>query len=347
MNTDPIKVTVVVPFYQREAGILQRAIQSALAQSLRPGVDLDILVVDDGSPLSAEDELARLAVPSRHVLRVVSQPNGGPGAARNKALDLLDPETTKYVAFLDSDDEWQPYHISTALSALDGGHDFYFCDHFRYDSEQSWLERSAVARGWKSGKRRPAPIPLDRWEDIFSIASQPAFDAFVEEYLSQTSTVVYRFDRHPSLRFDTDLRSAGEDHMFWLALARKSSSVAFSTRKNVSCGRGVNIYFSAFDWDSSDAIARNGYLLIFRLKLRQMGLTSTQAAKIDVQIAEDGKTLAYLLARNMAKGRMPDWRVLSQVLKISLPQAVGLPLRLLPMLSKRERNRIAAKRQSV
>lgn len=335
-------IAVVIPFYQREGGILRRAIASVLKQDLPEGVSLRIIVVDDESPVPAVAELAEIEVPAPHELLLFAQENGGPGAARNRALDSLDPKETRFVAFLDSDDEWRPEHIRTALVALSDDRDFYFCDHTRdFDTELSWFEDSAVFRAWKDGARKPAPTPLPGDNDIFTLPSALAFDAFVQEYLSHTSTVVYRFDLHPDLRFDTTLRSAGEDYMFWMMLAYRSRAVAFSTRRNVDCGEGVNIYFSAFNWDNPEAAARHGYRLMLRIKLMQnFRLTEQQADLIGAHLKGDGQVYAYLLARNAAKGRLPKWSVLANLCRVSPRHALGLPVYLLPMLSKQRRNEL-------
>src|SRR4051812_29549079 len=72
-------VTVVMPLYQK-AGSVLAAVRSVLCQRF---VDLELLVVDDGSTDDGPALVARL-VDSR--LRLVSQPNQGPGAARNRGL---------------------------------------------------------------------------------------------------------------------------------------------------------------------------------------------------------------------------------------------------------------------
>jgi hypothetical protein len=69
-----------------------------------------------------------------------------------------------------------------------------------------------------------------------------------------------------------------------------------------------------------------------------------QAARIDAFILEDSQTYAYLLVRNAIKGRMPDWNLMARIFRTSPLQAMTLPLRLLPMLSKRGRDRIIAAR---
>ena len=42
------KTAVVIPYYQEEPGILRGAVMSAIAQE--GGAELEIIVVDDGSP---------------------------------------------------------------------------------------------------------------------------------------------------------------------------------------------------------------------------------------------------------------------------------------------------------
>ena len=77
-------VTVVIPVKDRVTE-LDRCLAA---------LDADVLVVDDGS---VEDVAA---VCHRHGARYVRRDNGGPAAARNTALPLLDKD---FVAFLDSD----------------------------------------------------------------------------------------------------------------------------------------------------------------------------------------------------------------------------------------------------
>lgn len=80
-------VTVVVPVKDRP---------TALARCLAALAGADVLVVDDGSV----DAVAVAQVCRAYGARLVRRDNGGPAAARNTALPLLDKG---FVAFLDSD----------------------------------------------------------------------------------------------------------------------------------------------------------------------------------------------------------------------------------------------------
>ncbi len=100
-------VGVAIPAYNAERWLAQ-AIDSLLAQTTAPG---DILVLDDGSTDATAAVAERFGAP----VRVVSQPNAGIGAARNRAVELVRGEI---VGFLDADDIYTPPSIAVRLEVL-------------------------------------------------------------------------------------------------------------------------------------------------------------------------------------------------------------------------------------
>src|SRR5712691_8795178 len=96
------KVSVVIPYFQRREGILRNTVLSVLRQ--KTDAVIQILVVDDQSPVPARTELSEILASQPKSVIVVEQKNAGAGAARNTGLDNVSPDTD-YVAFLDSDDE--------------------------------------------------------------------------------------------------------------------------------------------------------------------------------------------------------------------------------------------------
>jgi len=100
-------ISVVIPAYNR-AALLGAAIDSALAQTHR---DREIVVVDDGST----DETAAVVARYGAQVRYVRQPNGGEASARNRGVREA---AGTWVAFLDSDDLWEPKALETLAGAL-------------------------------------------------------------------------------------------------------------------------------------------------------------------------------------------------------------------------------------
>jgi glycosyltransferase involved in cell wall biosynthesis len=101
-------ISVVVPTRGR-ARFLHLALGSALRQR---EVDLEIVLVDDGSP---EEVHPRLRGLDDERIRVVSHEHPqGVSAARNTGISASQGE---WVAFLDDDDLWSPEKLSQQLSA--------------------------------------------------------------------------------------------------------------------------------------------------------------------------------------------------------------------------------------
>src|SRR5438309_11974615 len=91
------KVAVIIPYYQEKAGILRRAVRSVLDQE--GSNSIEIVVVDDHSPVPAQQELAAFAAVIPERIRIINQPNAGPAAARNRGLNAVGMDT-EFVAFL-------------------------------------------------------------------------------------------------------------------------------------------------------------------------------------------------------------------------------------------------------
>ncbi len=102
-------VSVVIPTYNR-AHLISRAIRSVNQQTYQ---DIEIIIVDDGSTDNTK-ELVKQLKDSR-MLYIRSSQNRGGAAARNIGIQA---SRGKYIAFLDSDDEWFPEKIYKQVQAL-------------------------------------------------------------------------------------------------------------------------------------------------------------------------------------------------------------------------------------
>ena len=314
-------VAIVIPFYQTKPGILSKAILSALRQS----VACTIMVVDDASPVPASDELAALMreYPGRIV--IIEQPNAGPAAARNNGLAHV-PSGTRYVAFLDSDDEWIDTHLANAIMALEQGYDFYFADHFQLNQTVSAFNRA---------KR----ITVAQHPQIAATAHLHAyagdmFDQILIGNIIGTSTVVYRYELFPKLRFRVEFVYAGEDYLFWLELATLTKKIAFSSLCECTYGEGVNI-FSGSGWGTEKSLVRIHHEMKFKRAVSRIfpltppQLASTQAAVRTLRRSFVADVLHRLAHRRaFQQGLLREqFRVDPQTFVYFLPLAVSIVLK--------------------
>lgn len=97
------EVSVIIPTIGRPA-LLKRAVDSVLAQTLR---DLELVVVIDGADPASQDVLAPIADPRLRVL--VNETSLHVAGTRNRGVAEA---TSRWVAFLDDDDEWLPEKLA-------------------------------------------------------------------------------------------------------------------------------------------------------------------------------------------------------------------------------------------
>ena len=100
-------VSVMIGAYNA-APYLGEAIESVLAQDYAP---FELIVVDDGSTDGTGDVARSFAG-----VQVITQENGGNGAARNTAIAAASGDL---YAFLDADDRFTPGKLSLQMAALD------------------------------------------------------------------------------------------------------------------------------------------------------------------------------------------------------------------------------------
>ena len=114
INRSYADVTVVIPCFNSESTI-SRAIESIFSQELLPK---SIIVIDDKSTDNTFSKLVEIQNRSKlinfEIIR--NSQNFGPGISRNLGWDLA---TTKWIAFLDSDDSWHPKKLKIQFSVLE------------------------------------------------------------------------------------------------------------------------------------------------------------------------------------------------------------------------------------
>lgn len=111
MSAATPRVSVVIPAH-RAAATIESAVGSALAQTLR---EIEVIVVDDGSPDDTAAIVARIAARDPRVV-LVRQRNRGVAAARNAGIARARAEL---VAPLDHDDVWLPHKLERQVARFE------------------------------------------------------------------------------------------------------------------------------------------------------------------------------------------------------------------------------------
>ena len=108
-------LSVIIPAFNADR-FIRAALDSLLRE--RDAVDLDVVVVDDGSTDATQDIVAGYAAHHPEI-RPLKNPRKGIAAARNTGLDNLRPGCA-FVAFLDADDVSYPGRLARQRATLVG-----------------------------------------------------------------------------------------------------------------------------------------------------------------------------------------------------------------------------------
>lgn len=104
-------VSVIIPTYNRLA-MLEEALASVFSQKFDG--TLEVIVVDDHS----QDDTSEMITQNYPEVKLIRlEQNLGSYVARNQGLKEA---RGKYIAFLDSDDLWQPRYLQSQITALEG-----------------------------------------------------------------------------------------------------------------------------------------------------------------------------------------------------------------------------------
>jgi glycosyltransferase involved in cell wall biosynthesis len=143
------RISVVVPLYNK-APYVQRTLDSIARQTL---TNFEVIVVNDGST-DAGAEIVR-SFPDQRV-RLLTQPNLGPGAARNRGIEEARADL---IAFLDADDEWLPEYLEEGVAILDQAEPDVACVTLGYVTEPGSNSHLSLwrRRGLTEGTHRITP----------------------------------------------------------------------------------------------------------------------------------------------------------------------------------------------
>ena len=123
-------VSIIMPAYN-SARFIGESINSVLAQTY---INWELLIVDDCSKDSTAEIVAAFSDPRIHYQRNVN--NMGAAETRNQALKRAQG---RYIAFLDSDDLWEPEKLEKQIAFMEkNGYAFTFSDYRIMKENGTW-----------------------------------------------------------------------------------------------------------------------------------------------------------------------------------------------------------------
>lgn len=191
-------VSIVIPLYNK-AKHIRATLESVLNQTFP---DFEIVIVNDGSTDSSEDEVA--AVKDDRI-RLFTITNSGVSFARNYGISKANAQ---WIAFLDADDYWFPHHLEDLVNLKN---DFPGCGLYckAYYKEMKGVKIPSLY----------AAIPQTPWRGIVA----DYFASSVVNALAWTSAVMISKTVLQEMGgFDEKITlGAGEDTDLWMRIALK------------------------------------------------------------------------------------------------------------------------------
>jgi teichuronic acid biosynthesis glycosyltransferase TuaG len=185
-------VHIIMPVYNTPGALLQSSIISIINQSYQ---DWKLWIIDDGST-NEETKAVLKAYEKEPQIDIRLKWNEGVSSARNFALEIVGKESSDFIAYCDSDDRWDPDHLSDSITYIrDKKYDLVYCNPKIVNSSGQLMH--------------PANFSLFNEWDIENLKTKPNF--------IYISSVVHRnFGEYFDSTFDKI-----EDWELWVRLAEK------------------------------------------------------------------------------------------------------------------------------
>lgn len=221
-------VTAIIPTYNRAWAII-RALDSVLEQTYPA---LEIIVVDDGST----DNTAEVLAPYLEKITLLSTNNSGVSAARNVGIKK---STGKFVAFLDSDDQWTPDKIDCQVDFFHKHPEAMICQ-----TEEIWIRKGKRVNP-KFKHKKPSGM---------------IFEPSLELCLVSPSAVMMRREFFDIKGFFNENLPACEDYDLWLRTATDMPVYLVDTPCTIKHGGHEDQLSSAHSLDLYRIMSMEGLL---------------------------------------------------------------------------------------
>ena len=271
-NAHTPEVSIIIPAY-KTAALIATCLDSVFAQTY---TDFEAVVVNDGSPDTADFELAIRGYDER--LIYVKQENRGPSGARNTAIQHA---RGKYIACLDSDDIYLPQHLEHQVELLESEKlDLAYSD--------SRILKNGVPAG-RAFQQEPQHPPV-------------TFEKLLTEEccVATSATVASRQAMIDAGLFDERFRRC-EDFDLWLRMSFRGARMAFYD------GVGIEHRLLPDGLSSDSYLLKQGRIGIYRKTLETLPLSGAQRKLVNKLIARtEGNSQMDLVRQYMREGRYEE-----------------------------------------
>ena len=208
-------VSVIIPVYNR-VNLIDRSINSVISQTYPIN---EIIVIDDGSNDGTYDLIKR----NFPQVSLQYQENKGVSNARNIGIKLA---KSKWIAFLDSDDEWLPKKVEEQINLLKTNFSFKICH-----TDEVWIRNQVRVNPMKKHRKYGG--------DIYNKCLPLCV-------ISPSSIMIHKDIFNDVGLFDEDLPVC-EDYDMWLRICSKYS-VLFLDQKLINKYGGHDDQLSKKYW---------------------------------------------------------------------------------------------------
>ncbi|MEW6536568.1 MAG: glycosyltransferase family 2 protein [Candidatus Auribacterota bacterium] len=217
-------VSVVIPAYNR-GQFIEECISSVYAQTVQPD---EIIVVDDGSKDNTS-EIVKELQKQHQTLKYIYQQNAGSAVARSTGLLA---SKNDIIAFLDSDDLWEPLHLEESLKALEKYPDasFTFAD-FEVKSmhaalSEEFVKKYCARRGFVRNYLKLIEQASDNKYFLLNGEYLKHLILMRLDYIATSNLVFHRGRINAHIFFDSALRM-GEDVDFILQYLKLGAQAVY------------------------------------------------------------------------------------------------------------------------
>lgn len=183
-------VSIIMPAFNAEEYI-EQAIQSVLRQTY---TDWELIVIDDGSSDNTATILSKLADFDSRILFFENKKNSGASYTRNRAVEMAKGE---WIAFLDSDDLWEPQKLEKQVALCDKYPDMAICY-----TASAFIDNNGA-----------------RYNYIMPAIEKLTYDVLLRKNIMSCSSVMIRTSIMKEIKMPGD--KLHEDYFVWLTALRK------------------------------------------------------------------------------------------------------------------------------